>query len=103
MLPLGAVLYDLISRTTGRITVTRRVLELQLNARVSNMPNLYRALIVAAVLLATPNIAKAEISGASQATAAVGMQSTAIDGFRSAHFGMNEVDIRRAIQRDFAL
>ena len=57
--PRCGFFYGWIFQTKGRITVTRRVLELQFATKVSNMPNLYRALIVAAVLLGTPSILSA--------------------------------------------
>lgn len=63
----------------------------------------YRAFLAGAVLLAAPQLSKADTAHATNVTPAVAAQPAAIDGFRSARFGMSEADIRKAIKHDFAL
>ena len=67
------------------------------------MPIPYRALLAGVVLLAAPHISNADTAHATNVTPAVAAQPATIDGFRSAHFGMSEADIRKAIKHDFAL
>ena len=67
------------------------------------MPIPYRALLAGVVLLAAPHISNADTAHATNVTPAVAAQPATIEGFRSAHFGMSEADIRKAIKHDFAL
>ena len=57
------------------------------------------ALGIGGAVAAPPNPA----SAAAQAVAPAGPASVAVDGFRSAHWGMNAAEVKAAIQHDFGI
>ncbi len=69
------------------------------------MPSPCRLALIVGLLLAAPMAVRAEaVAPSDQAPApAPAAQPVSIDGFRSAHFGMTEAEIRKAIEADFKL
>ncbi len=62
-----------------------------------------RFALVLAALLAAPVAAAAQAAAPSDQAPPAPAQPIAIDGFRAAHFGMTEAEIRKAIEADFKL
>jgi len=67
------------------------------------MSHLCRLALVLGLLLVAPLAARAQAPGASEPAPAAPAELVSIDGFRSAHFGMSEAEIRKAIEADFKL
>ena len=69
------------------------------------MSRLCRVALVGGMLLVAPIAARAQAAAPSDQTPAPAApaESVSIDGFRSAHFGMSEAEIRKAIEADFKL
>lgn len=71
------------------------------------MPRPCRLALVVGLLLAVPIAVRAEATAPSDqapaSTPAAPAEPVSIDGFRAAHFGMSEAEVRRAIEADFKL
>lgn len=70
------------------------------------MPRPCRLALIVGLLLAAPIAVRAQAPAPSAPAApapAAPTEAVSIDGFRSAHFGMTEAEIRKAVEADFKL